>query len=108
MAIHAGDYFSEPANPPNAGRLLFHELQTVAGNEYADTWSISFLPTGMVSRRLFNNSITLSERRVGSAVAEIVGNPPTWRSVRVVGLPGGSIETTVKWPCSTTWPGTTI
>ena len=97
VAIHAGDYFSGPANPPNGDGSYSTNFQTVAGNEYADTWSISFLPTGMVSRRLFNNSITLSESAWGSAVAEIIGEPADleiW--FESLDYQGGSIETTVK------------
>ena len=97
VAIHAGDYFSEPATPPNSDGSYSTNFQTPAGNAYANTWSISFLPTGMVSRKLFNNSIILSESAWGSAVSDIIGEPADFEVwFESLDHQGGTIQTTVK------------
>ena len=44
-------------------------------NTYETTFNVPFLPTGAVSRKVFNNSLLLGESAWGSAVADIIGQP---------------------------------
>jgi hypothetical protein len=75
VAIHAGAFFSEPANPPFPNGAFSSDHRTVAGNTYATTFGVFFLPTGAVSRKPYNQSMLISHAAWSSAVADIIGDP---------------------------------
>lgn len=76
VGVHAGpSSFTAPVNPPNPDGSYATDFRTPAGNAYANQFGVTFLPTGMVSRREFNSSVTLSSAAWGSAVADILGTP---------------------------------
>jgi hypothetical protein len=72
VGIHATDFFAAPLNPPAANGAYSTDFRTPAGNAYATAFSVSFLPTGMVSRAPYNSSITISSGNWSSAIAAIV------------------------------------
>jgi len=72
VGVHAGpSFFVEPQNNPDGSYAT--DFRTPAGDDYAQFFSITALPKGMVSRREFNGSLTLSEGSWGSAAGEIIG-----------------------------------
>mgnify|MGYP001323270372 FL=1 len=75
VGVHATDFFGAPANPPNSNGSYATDFRTEAGTAYATTFSVSFLPTGMVSRRAFNSSLLQSSSAWGSDIADIIGQP---------------------------------
>lgn len=75
VGVHATAFFGAPANPPNANGSYATDFRTEAGTAYATTFSVSFLPTGMVSRRVFNSSLLQSSSAWGSDIADIIGQP---------------------------------
>lgn len=71
--VHAPDgFFVNAANPPNSDGSYSTYFGTEAGNTYAQNFGVTSLPKGMVSRREFNGSVTMSEGSWGSAIAEII------------------------------------
>ncbi len=72
VGIHATDFFAAPLNPPASNGAYSTDFRTPAGNAYATAFSVSFLPTGMVNRTPYNNSITVSSGNWSSAIAAIV------------------------------------
>lgn len=98
VAIHAGDYFSEPAVPPYPDGRFSTDFRTPAGNAYATEYGVSFLPTGMVDRTPFNGSILLSETAWSSAVSEVIGQPALmdlWVSDLVHDAGAGTVQAQV-------------
>lgn len=99
VAIHAGDYFSEPAVPPYPDGRFSTDFRTPAGNAYANQFGVSFLPTGMVDRIPYNGSMLLSETAWGSAVADVIGQPALvdlWVSELVHEPGAGTVQAQVK------------
>lgn len=72
VGVHATDFFAAPLNPPAPNGAYSTDFRTPAGSAYATAFSISFLPTGLVSRKPFNSSITISSGNWSSAIADIV------------------------------------
>lgn len=71
VGIHATDFFAAPVNPPASNGSYSTDFRTSAGNAYATSFSVSFLPTGLVNRTPFNNSTTISSGNWSSAIAAI-------------------------------------
>jgi hypothetical protein len=67
VAIHMVNTFAEPL-PPN----YVTDFRTPAGNAYETTFGISALPTGMVNRKLINNSRLVSRYSWSTAVAGMI------------------------------------
>ncbi|MCB0792340.1 MAG: Omp28-related outer membrane protein [Flavobacteriales bacterium] len=74
VGVHGMPFFSNPI-PPAGDGYFDTDFQTPEANAYVTTFGITFLPTGMVSRREYNSSLTLGEASWGSAVDEIIGTP---------------------------------
>lgn len=72
VGVHATDFFAAPLNPPAANGAYSTDFRTPAGNAYATAFSVSFLPTGLVNRKPFNSSITISSGNWSSAIGDIV------------------------------------
>jgi Outer membrane protein Omp28 len=68
VGVHMVDGFSEPIPP-----TFDADFRTEAGAAYEETFDITSLPKGMVSRKRFNNSVKLSREDWGSAAAAIHG-----------------------------------
>jgi hypothetical protein len=75
VGVHVTPTFAAPLDPPAADGRYSTDFRTPAGNTYETTFNIPFLPTGAVSRKVFNNSLLLGESAWGSAVADIIGQP---------------------------------
>ncbi|MCW5900139.1 MAG: Omp28-related outer membrane protein [Flavobacteriales bacterium] len=73
VGIHATSTFAAPVSPPNADGSYSTDFRTPAGDAYTTAFGVSFLPTGVVSRKPYNNSITLSQGNWGSAIGALVG-----------------------------------
>lgn len=73
VGVHAGG-FASPYAPIGDG-FYDSDHRTTAGTAYQQAYSVNFFPAGLVSRRVFQNSIVVSEGSWGSAVAEIAGLP---------------------------------
>lgn len=69
VSVHA-TAFAEPYAPP-----YDTDFRTTAGEEYVNTFGVGSLPAGLVSRRVFNNSIIVGDGNWGSAAAEIINTP---------------------------------
>ncbi|MCB9182854.1 MAG: Omp28 family outer membrane lipoprotein [Flavobacteriales bacterium] len=72
VGIHATDFFAAPLNPPAANGSYSTDFRTPAGDTYATAFNVSSLPTGMVNRTPYNNSVTISSGSWSSAIAEII------------------------------------
>ncbi|MBK7384602.1 MAG: Omp28-related outer membrane protein [Flavobacteriales bacterium] len=72
VAIHATNFFAAPVDPPAANGSYSTDFRTPAGDAYATTFNVSFLPTGLVNRVPFNSSTTIGSGNWSSAIAEIV------------------------------------
>lgn len=75
VGVHTTDFFAAPADPPNPNGSYSTDFRTPAGDTYGTTFNVAFLPAGLVSRKEFNSSLTLSSSSWGSAVADIIGRP---------------------------------
>ncbi|MCB0771176.1 MAG: Omp28 family outer membrane lipoprotein [Flavobacteriales bacterium] len=75
VGVHVTSTFAAPVSPPAPDGRYSTDFRTPAGNTYETTFNIPFLPTGAVSRKVFNNSLLLGESAWGSAVADIIGQP---------------------------------
>lgn len=67
VAVHMTTTFAEPL-PPN----YITDFRTPAGNAYETTFGITALPTGMVNRKLINNSRLVSRYTWSTAVAGMI------------------------------------
>ncbi|MCB9170506.1 MAG: Omp28-related outer membrane protein [Flavobacteriales bacterium] len=74
VGVHGMPFFSDPV-PPAGDGYFDTDFQTPEANIYVNTFGITFLPTGMVSRREYNSSLTLGDASWGSAIDEIIGTP---------------------------------
>ncbi len=72
VAVHATDFFAAPLDPPAADGSYSTDFRTPAGDAYATSFSVSFLPTGLVNRTPFNSSTTISSGNWSSAIADII------------------------------------
>jgi hypothetical protein len=72
VGIHATETFGAPLDPPAVDGRYSTDFRTAAGNAYASTFGVIFLPTGLVSRKPFNSSTTLSQGSWGSAIGAII------------------------------------
>lgn len=75
VGIHATATFGAPLNPPAADGRYSTDFRTPAGDTYTTTFGVSFLPTGMVGRKVYNSSITIAQGSWGSAIADIIDQP---------------------------------
>lgn len=66
--------FAVPQAPLGDG-VYDTDFRTPAGNDYAGQFGVTFLPTGMVSRKAFNSSILQDDDAWSSDVSEILGQP---------------------------------
>lgn len=72
VAVHATDFFGAPLDPPAADGSYSTDFRTPAGEAYTTTFNVSFLPTGLVNRKPFNSSTTISSGNWSSAIADII------------------------------------
>lgn len=101
VALHANrpqlDGFTAPRN--NLDGSYATDFRTEAASDYAQQFSVGQLPNGMISRKEFENSITMSHGSWGPAVAEIINEPASFRvKLDNVAYDGGNstISTTVE------------
>ncbi len=73
VGIHATSTFAAPVVPPNPDGSYSTDFRTPAGDAYTTAFGVSFLPTGIVSRKPFNNSMTLAQGNWGSAISALIG-----------------------------------
>jgi hypothetical protein len=73
VGIHATETFAAPLNPPAADGRYSTDFRTPAGDAYATQFGVMALPTGMVSRKPYNGSITVSKAAWSSAIADLIG-----------------------------------
>ncbi|MEO8588453.1 MAG: Omp28-related outer membrane protein [Flavobacteriales bacterium] len=66
--------FAAPQAPIGDG-IYDTDFRTPAGNDYASQFGVSFLPTGMVSRKEFNSSVLQDDDAWSSDVSDILGEP---------------------------------
>ncbi|MBL7964236.1 MAG: Omp28 family outer membrane lipoprotein [Flavobacteriales bacterium] len=98
VGVHCTDAFAAPY-PPIGDGVLDTDFRTPAGNAYATSFNITFLPTGMVSRKPYNSSLTLSQSAWGSAIAEIIDDDPVmdiWFGSLTYNSTTNVVNTTVK------------
>jgi len=72
VAVHMVDGFAAPVPPLGDGEFDT-DFRTAAGSEYETTFGIGSLPKGMVSRRPFENSISLGRNKWNSAAGALDG-----------------------------------
>lgn len=70
VGVHATDFFAAPLDPPSTSYTT--DFRTEAGEAYATSFEVTFLPTGLINRTPFNNSIRVSSGNWSSAIAAIV------------------------------------
>lgn len=79
MNIHStanpNSNFTTPISPPNPDGSFSTDFRTPEGLAWAGEYAIAFIPVGLVSRKPYNGSTTLSQSTWGSAIAEIIGSP---------------------------------
>lgn len=75
VGIHATSTFAAPLSPPAADGRYSTDFRTPAGDTYTTTFGVSFLPTGMISRKPFNSSTTVAQGTWGSAISELIEQP---------------------------------
>lgn len=72
VGVHATSVFAAPLSPPDPNGAYSTDFRTPAGDTYTTTFNVTFLPTGLVNRTPFNNSVTISSGNWSSAIADIV------------------------------------
>lgn len=70
VAVHMVNTFAEPQSPNYTT-----DFRTPAGSDYEQTFQITSLPIGMVSRKPFNNSIRVSRYSWSTAVSALIDQP---------------------------------
>ena len=70
VGVHMVESFAGPVSPDYTT-----DFRTPAGNAYEQTFQISALPMGLISRKPFNNSIRVSRGNWSSAVAQLINTP---------------------------------
>ena len=96
IAVHCVNGFAAPL-PPVGDGILDSDHRTPEGTAYESAFGITFLPTGLISRRPFNSVLQISDGDWGDAVNDIIGDSTAfhlWFDALAVG--GGSVSTTVK------------
>lgn len=99
VSVHATNTFAAPLNPPAADGRYSSDYRTPAGTTYAQTFGVTFLPIGMVSRRPYNGSTTVSPSAWPSATSELVGQPASmdvWFSSLVHDAGANTVSCQVK------------
>jgi hypothetical protein len=99
VGIHATSTFAAPVNPPNANGSYSTDFRTPAGDTYTTAFGVSFLPTGVVSRKPFNSSLTLSQGTWGSAISALIDQPALfdlWVEDLVHNAANNTVSATVK------------
>lgn len=72
VGVHATDFFGAPLDPPAPNGSYSTDFRTTAGEAYTTAFNVSFLPTGLVNRKPYNSSTTISSGNWSSAVADII------------------------------------
>ncbi|MFZ1694689.1 MAG: Omp28 family outer membrane lipoprotein [Flavobacteriales bacterium] len=74
VSLHAAANFNSSfiATQSNADGSYATDFRTPEGQTYATNYAVTFLPSGMVSRKPYNSSTVLSSASWGSAIEEIV------------------------------------
>ena len=67
VAVHMVNSFAQPQAPD-----FTTDFRTPAGTDYENTFQIDALPTGLVSRKSFNNSTLVSRYTWSTAVASLI------------------------------------
>ncbi len=70
MSIHAG-FFAEPSASP-----FEYDFITEEGNELHDFFSIHLYPSGMINRKSFNGSPSMSPAGWGEAISQVIDTEP--------------------------------
>lgn len=99
VGVHATATFAAPVDPPNPDGSFSTDFRTPAGDAYTTAFGVSFLPTGVVSRKPFNSSITLAQGTWGSAVSALVDEPALfdlWVEDLVHNAQANTVSATVK------------
>lgn len=99
VGIHATATFGAPLSPPASDGRYSTDFRTPAGDTYTTTFGVSFLPTGMVSRKPYNSSITVAQGSWGSAIADLVDEPAlfdVWFETLSYQASTNSVDATIK------------
>jgi len=75
VSVHATSTFAAPLSPPASNGSYSTDFRTPAGDAYTDAFGVSFLPTGIVSRKPYNSTLAISQGSWGSAINAIVDQP---------------------------------
>lgn len=75
VGVHATSAFAAPVDPPNPNGSYATDFRTIAGEVYVGAFGVQSLPTGLVSRKAYNGSRSISDDAWGSAVADLIGQP---------------------------------
>lgn len=75
VGIHATNTFAAPLSPPAPDGRYSTDFRTPAGDAYTNAFGVSFLPTGVVSRKPYNGSMTKAQGTWGSAISALVNEP---------------------------------
>lgn len=101
VSLHAAannnSSFIVPQSNPDGSYAT--DFRTPEGLTYATTYAVTFLPSGMVSRRPFNSSTVLSSASWGSAVEEVVNEDAlfdAWVSSLQHDAAANTVSATVK------------
>jgi thiol-disulfide isomerase/thioredoxin len=74
VGVHVTEQFAAPLpNSPDGSYTT--DFRTAAGNAYEQAFGVSWLPAGMVSRRVFGSSPLLPHNAWPQRVAELVNSP---------------------------------
>lgn len=97
VGLHVTQAFAAPIEPLGDGEFDT-DFRTPAGDTYATSFGISFLPVGAVNRSTFGSSTLLSHGSWSSAVAEIIGEPASvdlWFDAFTFDNTSGQVDGTV-------------
>lgn len=75
VGIHATNTFGAPLQPPAADGRYSTDFRTPAGDAYTSNFGVSFLPTGIVSRKPYNSTLAISQGSWGSAISNVLEQP---------------------------------
>lgn len=97
VGIHVTEAFAAPVAPIGDGEFDT-DFRTPAGDTYANSLSITFLPVGAINRIPFGNSTLLSYGSWSSAVADIIGDPASielWFEDFTFNAASGEVNSTI-------------
>lgn len=98
VGIHVTDAFAAPVAPIGDGEFDT-DFRTPAGDIYATSFGINFLPVGALDRTVFGSSMLLSHGGWSSAVAELIDDPASidlWINEFDFNATSGQVNATVR------------